>query len=231
VAQQFPIILVTGANRGIGLEICKQLLAKNCEVIASGRDLEKLQKAFAAEQKNQVHFLEMDVSSPESILHAPEIAGKQFSHLDVLINNAGIISNRTSLTNMKWEDFEKVQATNFYGPLQVIRAFLPMLRKKKGSRIINISSGMGAWDDLVGNYAAYRMSKHSMNAMTQMLAHELQNENISVNAVCPGWVRTEMGGSGASRSVEKGAETPVWLALEKNIPTGKFFRDKKVIEW
>jgi len=231
MAKEFQKILVTGANRGIGLEICKQLLAKNCEVIATARDHEKLTKAFAVEQKDEIHFLEMDVSDPESILRAAETAAKQFPHLDVLINNAGILSSRATLTNMKWEDFEKVLATNFYGPLRVIREFLPLLRKSKDARIINISSGMGAWDDLVGNYAPYRMSKHSLNAMTQMLAHELQSEHISVNAVCPGWVRTDMGGAGASRSLEKGAETPVWLATEKNIPTGKFFRDKKIIQW
>jgi len=122
--------------------------------------------------------------------------------------------------------------TNFMGPVRTSKYFMPLLKKSADARIINLSSGMGELSSLQsGGYGAYRLSKTSLNAFTILLASELQQEGIKVFALCPGWVQTDMGGKGATRSVEKGAETAVWLATDKQSLNGKFYRDKKVIDW
>lgn len=132
------------------------------------------------------------------------------------------------LTECKVEDLLPVFEVNYYGVVRLTGAVLHLLKKSQG-KIINISSGMGALDDLTGGYAPYRLSKAHLNAYTLLLANELRGSGVKVNAVCPGWVKTDMGGPGAPRTVEKGAETPVWLALDDNEITGKFVRDKKII--
>lgn len=227
-------ILITGSNRGIGFEIARQIAHKNFHVIISGRDEAKLQKAQKELVKENINadVLLMDVSNPDSITKAAKEFGKANKQLDVLINNAGIgIKGDTSLLRNSEDILNQSLQTNSYGALRVIKAFMPYITSP--GRIINISSGGGSMSDPTGGWwPAYCVSKTLLNSMTRQLAYELELKDIAVNAVCPGWVRTDMGGLSATRSVKKGAETPVWLAEEAPQKlTGKFFRDKKEIPW
>ncbi len=224
------IILVTGGNRGIGKEICRQLSEKGHQVILGSR-LEQKAKDASTELGNGVFPIELDVSSNNSIGSAADKVEREFGRLDVLINNAGIWIGSEGLTEPNMDNIRKIFETNFFGPIAINGTFLPLVKKSEEGRIINISSGMGALDDLQGGYAGYRLSKTGLNAQTILLANELKGSGIKVNSMCPGWVRTDMGGDSAPRDVAKGAETAVWLSLEKNIPSGKFFRDKKLIPW
>jgi NAD(P)-dependent dehydrogenase (short-subunit alcohol dehydrogenase family) len=228
------IVLVTGANRGLGFEIARQLGEKRFHVIITGRDDEKLIKAHSMLESAgiQAEMILMDVDQDYSIQKATGILSMKNIRLDILINNAGItLKNDKSLVSSEFDVLEKIINTNSFGTLRVTRALLPLMNDY--GRIINISSGGGSMTDPVEGWSpAYCVSKTLLNAMTRHLANELSVHNISVNAVCPGWVKTDMGGKYAPRSVEKGAETPVWLASEAPIElTGKFLRDKKTIPW
>ena len=228
------VILITGSNKGIGYEIAKQCGKLGFYVIISGRDAIRLKTALENLHKQKINAdsLLMDVSSLESI----ENATKQFTSkklkIDVLVNNAGMsIQGDNQLVNNDKNILDQTIRTNSCGPLFVTRAFLPFI--VSSGRIVMISSGGGVLNgDVAGWSPAYCVSKTLLNAITKQLAYELKNKNISVNAVCPGWVRTDLGGAGATRAVEKGAETPVWLSSEasQNL-TGLLFRDKKVISW
>jgi NAD(P)-dependent dehydrogenase (short-subunit alcohol dehydrogenase family) len=227
-------ILITGSNRGIGFETARQLGQKGFHLYLSGRDekgvseaLEKLKgEGFTAD------MILMDVSLDDSVIRAAEILSAKNVRFDVIINNAGILLREDrSLHEMDPGILKTTINTNAYGPLRVVRAFLPLMNKP--GRIINISSGGGSMSDPVGGWSpAYCASKTLLNAITRHLAYELSGNRISVNAVCPGWVKTDMGGKSAPRSVQHGAETSVWLACEapQNL-TGKFFRDKHEIKW
>lgn len=226
-------ILITGSTKGIGFETARQLLNLGHHVIVSGRDGTKLSRAV--EQLSgfgKITKLQMDVITNSGIEKACEQLTRAGIVPDVIINNAGIlVPGDHSLSVSSEELFHEILLTNAYGPLRVVRAFLPHL--KPGSRIINISSGGGSMSDPVGGWSpAYCTSKTLLNAITRQLAFELNEKSIQVNAVCPGWVKTDMGGKSAPRPVEKGAETPVWLATEEGLnETGKFFRDKREIPW
>jgi len=227
-------ILITGSNRGIGFEIARQCGKLGWQVIISGRDESRLQQALKQLQTENIHadMLLIDVSNPGSILNAARQFGSLKKPLDVLVNNAGVgIKGDESLTESQENIFTETLTANSYGPLRVTKAFLPFM--KSPARVIMISSGGGSMtDEVAGWWPAYCVSKTLMNAITRHLAYELREKNISVNAVCPGWVRTDMGGRNATRSVEKGAETPIWLATDAPPSlTGKFFRDKEEIPW
>lgn len=222
------IILVTGGNRGIGLGICKQLESLGHQVIMGSRSLEA-GNLVKHENSLSVEVEALDVASPQSLLQAAKKIMERHKKLDVLINNAGIMSSAEGAPTADLSDARKVMETNFFGPWQMVQAFLPLLNKSEDSRIINMSSGMGALADLTSGYAGYRLSKTSLNGLTLLLSSELPA--IKVNAMCPGWVRTDMGGQGAHRSVEQGADTAVWLATAEGVPTGRFFRDRKEISW
>lgn len=227
-------VLITGSNKGIGFETARQLGKKGFYIILSGRNEKKLHDAVAKLEAEKISCasLLMDVSDAASIQRAALQFAEMNLLLDVLINNAAVLFKEDQVLSTQDENilFETLQ-TNCYGLLRVTKAFLPLM--KKNARIINVSSGGGSMTDEIGGWApAYCVSKTMVNAITRHLAYELSAEKISVNTVCPGWVRTDMGGAGASRPVEKGAETPVWLAAEADEKlTGKFFRDKKEIEW
>ncbi|HYG53469.1 MAG TPA: SDR family oxidoreductase [Flavobacteriales bacterium] len=226
--------LITGANKGIGFETARQLGQRDFHVIITGRDEKKLEKALniLENEKGSYEYLVMDVSNTLSIAHAVLKFKESHHYLDVLINNAGILlKNDESLARQEEKILQETLQTNCYGALNVTKVFLPFMRS--GARIINVSSGGGSMSDPVGGWApAYCVSKSTLNALTRHLAYELAPQQISVNAVCPGWVKTDMGGGGATRMVSKGAETPVWLAAEADQTlTGKFFRDKKEIDW
>ncbi|MBK6621150.1 MAG: SDR family NAD(P)-dependent oxidoreductase [Saprospirales bacterium] len=221
--------VVTGANRGIGKEIARQLIQKGFRVVLTARDLEKAKRA-AAEIGGEPIALELDVARDDSAEAFGILLRDRVDRVDVLINNAGILG-RLRLLDFDIQEIHEVLETNLFGALRTTKMVLPLMPESAESRIINISSEMGAWRELRGGHAGYRLSKVSLNAFTAMLAHELRNTSIKVNAMCPGWVRTEMGGPGASRPVEKGAETAIWLATEAEIPSGKFFSDKKEVSW
>ncbi|MBV9105016.1 MAG: SDR family NAD(P)-dependent oxidoreductase [Verrucomicrobia bacterium] len=224
--------LVTGANKGIGYEIVGQLLAKGLRVILTARN-EVAGKKAASSFQGDVQFLPMDVSDDTSIEKAAQAYGERADALDVLINNAGIYPDENvDILTIPREQLVKTFQTNTFGPLSVTRAFLPFLKKSGGARVINISSGYGQIDGLSHKVPSYCLSKLALNGITIMLDQALRPQGIAVYVMCPGWVRTEMGGANASRSVEEGADTAVWLAIDgPQHLSGKFFRDRKVIAW
>lgn len=231
---QGKIAIVTGANRGIGFAVAKGLLQKGLTVIATSRNKEKGKIAIQElSAYGEALYHQLDVTKGESIQRLFDFTNKQFGKLDVLINNAGI--NYDTYQHIENADLEEVKTTwetNTLAPWKMIQSFLPLLRKSKAARIVNVSSGSGKLASQDGTTPGYSLSKLALNGITLAFARHLENDDILVNSVCPGWVRTDMGGSNASRSPEKGAETIIWAALlDENGPTGKFFRDKKEIEW
>ena len=229
-------IVVTGANRGIGYEIARQLAIKGHEVIMAARDLRKGEEAQAQLKAEglSVELRKLDVGSELSVQQFAHKISSEHAHLDGLVNNAGVFLDRSStLERVEMPIFRQTMEINFYGPMLLIRGLLPMLRNSQDARIINLSSGLGALNGMSGGYSSYRISKTAMNAMTAIFAAELAGDNVLVNSVCPGWVQTEMGGTGATRTVEEGADTPVWLMMEDrgSLPNGKFLRDRQVIDW
>jgi len=231
------VAIVTGANRGIGLEAVKQLAELGLTVILTARDSKKGKTAAESLTKKNldVHFHELDVTDSKSITNLIKYVEKEFGRLDILVNNAGIFPDKTwttSFLNTPIDTIREGMETNVYGPYQLSQLAAPLMMKNKYGRIVNLSSGMGQLEDMEGGSIAYRMSKTALNAMTRVMSKDLGKGPILINSMCPGWVRTDMGGANAERTVEKGAETITWLAtLPDNGPTGGFFRDKKPIEW
>ncbi|MGB9696318.1 MAG: SDR family oxidoreductase [Ignavibacteria bacterium] len=226
-------VLITGASKGIGLEAARQLGQLNYYIYLTGRDInsgfEALEKLISA--GIQVEFELLDVDDYISIRAAYTKLTHKMEQLDVLINNAGIMLDKTSLLETPQEVIEATLRTNTIGPILVTQVFSPLL--KANSRVINVSSSLGSICKGMANYAPiYSVSKTALNAVTIQLAYALQSKGVAVNAVCPGWVKTRLGGPNAQRTVEQGAETIVWLATEAPIKfTGKFFKDKKEIHW
>ena len=221
-------IVVTGGNRGIGKQIAKELVALGHEVILTARN-EKKGKEAASELG--ASFMQLDVSSPESIAKFSTEAAAKYDVIDVLVNNAGIFDDKSQPAhNPNFEIVQKTLDTNLFGAWRLILGLLPLLKKSDDGRVVNMSSGLGAMSDMGAQFPGYRLSKVGMNAMTQMIHAEL-GDQIKINAMCPGWVKTDMGGEGAHRSLAQGAETAVWLATHPEIPNGKFLRDKEIIEW
>jgi NAD(P)-dependent dehydrogenase (short-subunit alcohol dehydrogenase family) len=224
--------LVTGANKGIGYEIVRQLAAKGLRVFLTARNAAAGKKATSS-LHGDVQFLQMDVSDDASIEDAAKTYGELSATLDVLINNAAIYPDKNVdiLTISRAQLVETFQ-TNTFGPLKVTQAFLPFLKKSSAARIINISSGYGEIGGLSREVPSYCLSKLTLNGVTIMLDQALRSEGVAVYVMCPGWVRTDMGGANASRSVEEGADTAVWLATDASQDSsGKFFRDRKVVGW
>ena len=225
------IALVTGANKGIGFEVALQLSAKGFRVFIGARN-EKAGRDAAKKIGERATFLKIDVSDQASIASAAKEFGSAADHLDALVNNAGILlDDDKSVLTMTPEIFETTMRTNTLGPISVAAAFESSLKKSPAPRIVNVSSGGGQLTDGADGWApAYCISKTALNGVTVQLAAALPK--FAINSVCPGWVRTDMGGAGANRSVEEGADTIVWLASEapQNL-TGKFLRDRKEIPW
>jgi NAD(P)-dependent dehydrogenase (short-subunit alcohol dehydrogenase family) len=229
-----PVVVVTGGNRGIGFEICRQLAGRGSQVVLTARKPEAGAAAVQklAAQKLAVTFHPLDVTDQKSIAALGDFLKETYGHIDVLINNAGIIAKGDApALKVGLAAVRETLETNALGPLHLAQTLVPLLKKGTSPRIVNMSSGMGALSDNSGGYAAYRMSKTAINAVTAILSAELRGA-IAVNAVCPGWVRTDMGGPHATRDVADGADTAVWLALDAPEKlTGKFVRDRKVIPW
>jgi NAD(P)-dependent dehydrogenase (short-subunit alcohol dehydrogenase family) len=223
--------LVTGANRGIGFEISRQLGKAGHAVLLGARDLASGEEA-AAKLRNEgfdVTAVEIDVSKVASVKKCAASLKKQGVDVDVLVNNAGVIAEGDLLTGP--DPMKGALGVNLMGPLQTARAFAPGMAKRGWGRIVNVSSTWGSFESGLEGPAAYAISKAALNALTVRLSREL-GEGILINAMCPGWVRTRMGGDEASRSVQEGADTALFLAtLPDGSPTGGFFRDRLPIAW
>lgn len=226
------VALVSGGNRGIGLEVCRQLADRGYTVVLGSRDEQQGQEA-AEKLDGDVRARQLDVADGESVDRLAGSIEEEFGRLDVLVNNAGI-SNDDGQSGAE-ADLDRIREAleaNLFGAWRLCEAAIPLMQRNGYGRIVNISSGLGALEDMGGGQPGYRVSKTSLNALTRILSSELRGSGILVNSVCPGWVQTDMGGSNASRTVEEGADTPVWAAtLQDNGPTGGFFRDRRPIAW
>ncbi len=233
------IALVTGANRGIGLEIVRQLSRQGLTAVLASRDLAKGRAAAASlsSAAPEPPVVALDVTEPDSIRSAVAEVLDCYGRIDVLVNNAGILKEGfspqdSSVFDVPVDLVVLTYLTNTVGPLRLIQAVAPGMRERGYGRIVNLSSGAGQLADMGSGFPAYRMSKAALNALTRLSAAELGPGDIKINAMCPGWVKTAMGGPNATRPVEKGAETAVWLAtLPADGPSGGFFRDMKPIPW
>jgi NAD(P)-dependent dehydrogenase (short-subunit alcohol dehydrogenase family) len=230
------VAIVTGANRGLGLEICRQLGRLGHRVVLTSRDAEKGRAACKALNNEglAIEFRRLDVTSARSIDAFAAFVAEKLQRADILVNNAGVMldARGTRFLDSQLATYRATFETNVWGPLLLTQALLPLMFKQDFGRIVNMSSGLGQLTDMSNNTPAYRMSKTALNALTRIAAAEARGRNVLVNAACPGWVRTDMGGSGATLSVEQGADTPVWLAtLPDGGPSGGYFRDRKSIPW
>jgi len=231
------VAVVTGGNRGIGLEICRQLgRLGGIHVVLTARNEAKGKAAVARLREGgvEVDFRGLDVTSEKDIRALADWLAATHGRCDILVNNAGIMADPrgSRVLDSKLATYRETLETNVLGPLLLVQALVPLMKKHRYGRIVNVSSGQGQLADMGVGTPAYRISKTALNALTRVLAAELQGSGILVNSTCPGWVRTDMGGPGAPRTVEQGADTPVWLAtLPDGGPTGGFFRDRKPIAW
>jgi NAD(P)-dependent dehydrogenase (short-subunit alcohol dehydrogenase family) len=228
------VALVSGSNRGIGREVARQLAELGHQVIVTARDPDAATSA-AAELSDggrlSVEGEELDVTDEGSVQRLVERVRRDPGRLDVLVNNAGVQGEvGTSVASASLDDAHLTVETNLFGPWRLIQELLPLLRESPSARIVNVSSGAGQLSDMNGGYPGYRVSKTALNALTRVLSNE--EPGVLVNSMCPGWVRTDMGGPSATRSVEEGADTAVWLAtLPDDGPTGGFFRNREPIPW
>jgi NAD(P)-dependent dehydrogenase (short-subunit alcohol dehydrogenase family) len=233
------LAVVTGANRGLGLETCRQLAAKGLKVILTSRNAEA-----GGKQVNEltgegldVLFHPLDVTDPESIRRLADYIQNELGALDILVNNAGIFPDpfpgrggSNSVFDSTVDTVRLAMETNTYGPLMLCQQMVPLMEGY--GRIVNVSSGMGQLSEMNGCCPGYRLSKTALNAVTRIFADELATTGIKVNSVCPGWVRTDMGGAEADLPVEEGADGIVWLAtLPDDGPSGGFFRYRQPISW
>jgi NAD(P)-dependent dehydrogenase (short-subunit alcohol dehydrogenase family) len=230
------IAVVTGANRGIGFEICRQLARKGVNVVLTARDESKGLQATERLQSQRLNVIyhPLDVTDPAAVRRLARYLEATHGRCDILVNNAGILVDKrgSRVLGSAVETFRRTMETNVYGPLMLTQALVPLMRRHRYGRVVNLSSGLGQLEGMGDGTPAYRMSKAALNTLTRMFATATEGSGILVNSLCPGWVRTDMGGPHASRGVEKGAETAVWLAtLPDDGPTGGFFRDKTAIAW
>jgi NAD(P)-dependent dehydrogenase (short-subunit alcohol dehydrogenase family) len=224
--------LVTGGNRGIGLEVCRQLAGRGLQVLLSARDLDAAATAARAIGP-AVHAIQLDVTSAVSIDRAKTDIDKRLGGVDVLVNNAAILLNEyDSLIDTPLDNLRRTFETNVLGAVAVSHAFVPGMIDRGYGRIVNVSSRAGQLTTMSGYAPAYSMSKAALNAFTRQMAVATNGSGVLVNSACPGWVQTAMGGRNAPRSVEEGADTIVWLAtLLDDGPTGSFFADRQTIAW
>ena len=224
------LALVTGGNRGIGLEVVRQLAEQGFEVILGSRDRAKGEEA-AQELAGKVTVKQLDVADSESVSELRDWVADEYGQLDVLVNNAAVnYDSGAWALSVDLDEVRRTLETNLFGAWQMSQAFIPLLKKSKHGRLVNVSSESGSLEGMGGGTPAYGVSKVALNALTKKLAAELEGDGILVNAVCPGWTATDMGGGG--RPVPEGAASVVWaVTLEDDGPTGGFFRDGKRLPW
>ena len=236
------VALVTGANRGLGLEICRQLAARGLTVVLCARDPAAAAACCAdlGDADSQPLPLGLDVDDDAAIEAAARFCRERFGRLDVLVNNAGVLLDggglgggaASSVWHSEREVMRRTFETNLYGPMKLAQVAVPLMLEGGYGRVVNLSSGMAQLTDMGGGWPAYRCSKTALNALTRILHAEVDDPRIKVNAVSPGWVRTAMGGSNASLSVEQGADTAVWAAtLPEDGPSGCFLENRQTIPW
>lgn len=233
------IAVVTGANRGLGLATSEALARQGFKVIMAMRNPDKAQKDLnSLKMKNaDVVPMKLDLSQEKSILDFAEAIKREYGFVDVLINNAGILidsedGGNSSLFKTKASTIQKTFTTNTLGPFLLTQKIFPLMKQEGYGRIVNVSSGMAQLSESQTASAAYRLSKTALNMVTNLFASEVQGADICVNAISPGWVRTDMGGPHADRTVDQGIKGILWAAtLPKGGPNGGFFRDGKPISW
>ena len=223
-------IFIIGGNRGIGLGLLKGLSSSN-NVIFSVRDKAKGEKTLEELKNLDADYVVMDVDDTNSIEVAAGELKNKISTLDILFNNAGILLKEYNVDSVHTPETSilKTFNTNTLGVLRVSRSVIPLM--KNGGRIINVSSGMGQLEDMESGSIAYRLSKTALNALSKVMSNELSSKNIKVNAICPGWVQTDMGGSSANLTVKESTDRIIKFALEDNFPNGKFLQHGEVIPW
>lgn len=236
------VALVTGGNRGIGFDVCRQLAKKGISVILSSRDAAKgVQKTAELESEGlDVTYAQLDVNDPDSIAELQRLVRKKWGRLDILVNNAGILLDDPAVEsthpsgifetdkNILMQTFE----TNVVGSYMVSEAFLPLMIEQEYGRIVNVTSGLSQLEHMQADFPAYRISKTALNAVTRIFAAKGRRHHVLVNSIDPGWVKTDMGGPNAPLNVEEASETIVWACtLPIDGPTGGFFREKMAVNW
>lgn len=228
------IALVTGGNRGIGLSSCKLFSENGIKVYMGCRDVSEAQKIIKQDKLANIFPVNLDVTNHDSIVEAINDIMVKENRIDILINNAGVyLDGDDSLLELDSEIFLKTINTNFIAPYLMIKEILPIMISNNYGRIVNVSSGYGQAECLIQpGVGSYKISKYSLNGLTRMFASELDEKNIKINSICPGWVKTDMGGPNAPRSPEQAAKGILWAAtLEENGPNGGFFRDGNSLDW
>ncbi len=226
-----PVAVVTGGNRGIGFELCRQLAEVGFCVVLGSRDERRGMEAARRLAHPAIHPVQLDVSEEASVRNAADWVGRNLGRCDVLVNNAAIDYDTDQRASAA--DLGRVHATletNLFGAWRTTLAFLPLLKQGRHGRIVNVSSESGSLARMSAGPPGYQVSKAALNALTRTLAGELKRDRILVNAVCPGWTATDMGGGG--RPVRDGAASVMWaIRLPDDGPTGGFFRDGRTVNW
>jgi len=230
------VAIVTGANRGIGYEICRKLGQLDIHVVLTSRDAAKGKAACQSLRGEElpITFCRLEVTSARSVRALAAFVAKRFGRLDILVNNAGIMidPHGARLVELEPKILRTTLETNTLGPLMLIQALLPLMKARSYGRIVNLSSTLGQLSEMKSGTPSYRISKTALNALTRIVADEARASGILVNSMSPGWVKTRMGGANAPRTVAQGADTAVWLAtLPAEGPTGGFFYERKPIPW
>lgn len=233
------IAIVTGANRGLGLAVSEALAQRGFKVIMAMRSPDKAQKIVNSLKTKDLDIVPMklDLSQEKSIQDFVETVKREYGYVDVLVNNAGILidsedGGNASIFKTKSSTIQKTFATNTLGPFLLTQKLFPLMQQEGYGRIVNVSSGMAQLSEPQSASAAYRLSKTALNMVTNLFASEVRGLDICVNSVSPGWVRTDMGGPHADRSIEQGIRGILWAAtLPKGGPNGGFFRDGEPLNW
>jgi NAD(P)-dependent dehydrogenase (short-subunit alcohol dehydrogenase family) len=227
--------LVTGGNRGIGLEVCRRLGGLGYRVLLAGRNREAAEASASTLRQEGVQVVArlLDVTDGDSIRDLADAVEREFGGAEVLVNNAAVLLGEgDDVLSVPVDEFRRSMETNVYGPVALCQALMPGMLRRRYGRVVNVSSGAGQLETMSDYAPPYSVSKTALNALTRLLAHAGRGRNVLVNAVDPGWVRTDMGGPSAPRSVEQGADTIVWCAtLPDGGRTGGFFHDRRTIPW
>lgn len=227
--------VVTGGNRGIGYEVCRQLAQRGYRVILTSRDVNRGLAAAEELQRagHEVIYRPLDVTSLVHVRDLQHYVERNFGAASVLVNNAGVYPDEgRNVLDVEMAVYRDTMEINLFGPLLLGQAFIPQMLGQGYGRVVNVSSAAGQIASMVADTPSYRLSKLALNGLTLMLADSVRGSNVLVNAVCPGWVRSDMGGPAAPRSVAQGADTVVWLAtLPDGGPSGGFYRDRELIPW